>query len=306
MSGKREAFISMEEHTRSQTATSGNASASESVGYSVTGELRLHEFQSRVFRNSRMLRVWLPPGYNDPANDSRHYPVLYLNDGQNLFDPATAYIGVDWQVDKTASRLIREGEIPPLILVGIDNAQKDRPKEYLPYRSLHPPILRPQGKRYPDFLLNEVMSFVYLRYRIARGPENTGLGGSSLGAIVSLYAAIDRPGIFGRLLLESPSLFISNRQLLKLSRGFRQWPERVFIAMGTREADNEDRDRRLVEDVRELEHIVRRAGLREDRLRVKIDEGATHTEKEWAKRFPEALVFLFGAFRPPEGQVERS
>ena len=76
--------------------------------------------------------------------------------------------------------------------------------------------------------------------------------------------------------------------------------------MGTREADNEDRDRRLVEDVRELEHIVRRAGLREDRLRVKIDEGATHTEKEWAKRFPEALVFLFGAFRPPEGQVERS
>ena len=99
MSGKREAFISMEEHTRSQTATSGNASASESVGYSVTGELRLHEFQSRVFRNSRMLRVWLPPGYNDPANDSRHYPVLYLNDGQNLFDPATAYIGVDWQVD---------------------------------------------------------------------------------------------------------------------------------------------------------------------------------------------------------------
>ena len=260
----------------------------------LAGELRLHEFPSRIFRNTRKLRVWLPPGYGAPENQGRHYPVFYLNDGQNLFDPATAYIGVDWQADEAADRLIREGRIPPLIIVGIDNAQKDRPREYLPYRSFHPPIMRPQGKRYPDFLLSEVMPFVYQRYRIARGPENTGLGGSSLGAIISLFTALDRPGIFGRLLLESPSLFISNRQLLKSSRAFRQWPARVFMAMGTREAGTEDRDLEVVEDVRELEHVMRRAGLREDRLRVKIDEGATHNEKEWAKRFPEALAFLFG------------
>jgi predicted alpha/beta superfamily hydrolase len=260
----------------------------------LAGELRLHEFQSRIFRNTRMLRVWVPPGYSAPENQSRHYPVLYLNDGQNLFDPATAYIGVDWQVDDAADRLIRDGKIPPLIIVGIDNAQKDRPKEYLPYRSFHPPVMRPQGKRYPEFLLNEVMSFVHQQYRIARGPENTGLGGSSLGAIISLFTAMDRPGIFGRLLLESPSLFISNRQLLKLSRAFRQWPERIFIGIGTKEAGSEDRDRQTVEDVKQLEHILRRADLREDRLRVVIDEGATHSEQEWAKRFPDALSFLFG------------
>jgi enterochelin esterase-like enzyme len=94
-----------------------------------------------------MLRVWVPPGYSAPENQSRHYPVFYLNDGQNLFDPATAYIGVDWQADEAADRLIRDGKIPPLIIVGIDNAQKDRPKEYLPYRSFHPPVMRPQGKR---------------------------------------------------------------------------------------------------------------------------------------------------------------
>ena len=146
--------------------------------------------------------------------------MFYLNDGQNLFDPATAYIGVDWQADEAADRLIRDGKIPPLIIVGIDNAQKDRPKEYLPYRSFHPPVMRPQGKRYPEFLLNEVMPFVYQHYRIARGPENTGLGGSSLGAIISLFTAMDRPGIFGRLLLESPSLFISNRQLIEIEPGF--------------------------------------------------------------------------------------
>jgi enterochelin esterase-like enzyme len=203
-------------------------------------------------------------------------------------------MGVDWQADEAADRLIREGRIPPLIIVGIDNAQNDRPREYLPYRSFNPPIMRPQGKRYPDFLLNEVMPFVYQRYRIARGPENTGLGGSSLGALISLYTAMDRPGIFGRLLLESPSLFVSNRQSLKSSRTFRQWPARVFMAIGTREAGREDRDRQVVEDVRELERVLQRAGLREDRLLVRIDQGATHNEKEWAKRFPEALTFLFG------------
>lgn len=260
----------------------------------LAGELQLHELQSRIFRNTRTLRVWVPPGYGAPENQSRHYPVFYLNDGQNLFDPATAYIGVDWQADEAADRLIRDGKIPPLIIVGIDNAQKDRPKEYLPYRSFHPPVMRPQGKRYPEFLLNEVMPFVYQHYRIARGPENTGLGGSSLGAMISLFATMDRPGIFGRLLLESPSLFISNRQLLKLSRAFRQWPERVFIGIGTKEAGGEERDRQTVEDVRQLEHILRRGGLKEDRLRVVIDEGATHSEQEWAKRFPDALSFLFG------------
>jgi enterochelin esterase-like enzyme len=277
----------MEETTSSQTS-GGDESAD------LAGELRLHEFQSQIFRNTRMLRVWLPPGYSAPENQGRHYPVFYFNDGQNLFDPATAYIGVDWQADEAADRLIRDGRIPPLIIVGIDNAQKDRPKEYLPYRSFNPPIMRPQGKRYPDFILNEVMPFVYQHYRIARGPDNTGLGGSSLGAIISLYTAMDRPGVFGRLLLESPSLFVSHRRLLKSSRGFGDWPAKVFMAIGTKEAGSDDRDRQVVEDVLALEHVLRRAGLKEDRLLVRIDEGASHNEGEWAKRFPEALTFLFG------------
>jgi predicted alpha/beta superfamily hydrolase len=281
----------MEESTSSETIPAGTAPASSA---SVTGELRLHEFQSRIFRNTRLLRVWLPPGYNQSENGGRHYPVLYLNDGQNLFDPATAYIGTDWQVDEAATRLIEQDKVPPLIVVGIDNAQKDRAKEYLPYRSMHPPVWRPQGKYYPDFLLNEVMPFVVRRYRIAEGPDNTGLGGSSLGAIISLYAIMERPGIFGRLLLESPSLFISNRQLLKSSRTFAQWPARIFVAMGTKEAGNEGHSRQVVEDVLEFKRLLGRAGLGEDRLLVKIDEGATHSEREWAKRFPEALTFLYG------------
>jgi predicted alpha/beta superfamily hydrolase len=182
--------------------------------------------------------------------------------------------------------------------VGIDNAQKDRIKEYLPYPSLHPPILRPRGKRYPDFLLNEIMPFIAKEYRVATGPENTGIGGSSLGAIISLFTAIQCPGVFGRLLLESPSLFISNRRLLNRSRTIRVWPARVFMAIGTRETGNERRDERFVGYVRRLEHILRRAGLQQDRLAVTLDEGAVHSEGEWAKRFPQALEFLYGKSHP--------
>jgi predicted alpha/beta superfamily hydrolase len=264
---------------------------------SATGDLRLHEFRSRVFRNTRFLRVWLPPGYDETENTNRNYPVLYLNDGQNLFEPSTSFTGVDWQVDETADRLIREGVVPPMIIVGIDNAGKDRIREYMPYRSVQPMIMRVQGIRYPDFLMREVMPFVARNYRVATGPENTGLGGSSLGALISLYTATARPGFFGRLLLESPSLWATNRQMIKNSRRVRVWPERIFTAIGTAEAGRKDKDRSAVDDVRELAAILRRAGLDDKRLALTIEEGATHHESAWARRFPSALSFLFGQQR---------
>jgi predicted alpha/beta superfamily hydrolase len=261
---------------------------------SVVGDLRLHEFRSKIFRNTRWLRVWLPPGYEAAESQSIRYPVLYLNDGQNLFERATAFAGVEWQVDETADWLIRSNLIPPMILVGIDNMQKARIREYVPYRSLNPPILRPQGKQYPDFLLDEIMPFVQHQYRVALGPANTGLGGSSLGALISLYTVMTRAGVFGRLLLESPSLFLSYRSLLKETKNFRRWPQRIFLAIGTKEVGRDDRDRAVLADVKRLEQNLRRAGLDDDRLRVEIEEGAVHSEATWARRFPGALRFLFG------------
>jgi len=201
---------------------------------------------------------------------------------------------VEWQVDETAERLIRERLIPPMIVVGIDNAGKDRLREYMPYRSLSPAMLRVQGSRYPNFLIKEVMPFISRTYRIASGPQNTGLGGSSLGALISLYTAASHPGWFGRLLLESPSLWASNRQIIKESRAVKQWPERIFLATGTAEAGREDRDRSMVDDVRELAAIFRRAGLNDRRIKLAVEEGATHHESAWARRFPDALAFLFG------------
>jgi predicted alpha/beta superfamily hydrolase len=259
------------------------------------GDLRLHQFRSRIFRNTRYVRVWLPPGYEDPANAGRRYPVLYLNDGQNLFESSTSFTGVEWQVDETAARLIHEGTIPPMIMVGVDNAGKDRMREYMPHRSLHPVLLRVQGSRYPSFLLKEVMPFLASNYRVADGPENTGLGGSSLGALIALYTTSVWPGVIGRLLLESPALWASNRQIIRQSREVRRWPERIFLATGTNELGRKDRNQSVVDDVRELAAILRRSGLEEDRLRLVIEEGGTHHESAWARRFPEALAFLFGS-----------
>jgi predicted alpha/beta superfamily hydrolase len=259
-----------------------------------TGDLRLHEFRSRIFRNTRFLRVWLPPGYEEPQNQTVRYPVLYLNDGQNLFESSTAFGGLEWQVDESADRLIRDGVVPPLIIIGVDNAGKDRLREYMPHRSMQPMMLRVQGRYYPDFLTKEVMPFAEKNYRIAAGPENTGLGGSSLGALIALHTVVVRPNLIGKLLLESPSLWVSNRQIIRESRKIRIWPERIFLAAGTAEAGDAARSRTVIDDVRQLGAILRRAVLSEKRLRLKIVDGATHSESAWAARFPEALQFLFG------------
>jgi len=261
----------------------------------LNSSLHLHDLRSRVFRNTRSLRVWLPPGY-DEAGATR-YPVLYLNDGQNLFDPATAFAGVPWRAGEAAEQLIAEARIPPLILVGIDNMGRKRIKEYIPYRSFDPPVLAPRGVRYPEFLRQEVMPFVESRYAVAKGPENTGLGGSSLGGLIALYTQLVAPGVFGRLLIESPSLYVAHRKILREAWRFRQWPPRVYLGVGTHETGSATKDERVVDDVRELQRILRAAELNDDRLKVCLEQGAVHNEAAWAKRFPQALEFLYAS--PP-------
>ena len=263
----------------------------------VAGDLRLHELRSAAFGNRRLLRVLLPPGYDDPAQRSRRYPVLYLNDGQNLFDPATAALAAgEWRVDETVVELVRSGEIPPLIVVGIDHAGRRRIGEYVPWEDPQLGLTgrAARGARYPGFLLDEVAPYVNATFRTKRGAENTGLGGSSLGAAIALFTVLARPGAVGRLLLESPSLFIAGGRLLEESGRNRRWPRRVYMGIGTRETGSPERDGSTVRRARQLEQFLRHGGLGEDRLRVVVDGGAAHTEAAWAARLPAALRFLYG------------
>jgi predicted alpha/beta superfamily hydrolase len=256
---------------------------------SVVGDLEIRPFTSKIFHNTRMLRVWLPPTYKSPEHPNDRYPVMYLNDGQDLFDACTSMFSAqEWQADETATELIQTGKVPALIIVGIDNAGKrDRPKEYLPYPddTLRPSVLSVRGKEYPKFLLDEVIPFIDREYRTDSDPAKTGLGGSSYGAGIALYTVMRHPGRFGKLLLESPSLYAHDNFLLHEADRFTRWPDKVFIGVGSISEP--------VGDVHQLQETLRRHGLGTQQLLVVEQAGAAHNEGAWAQRFPRALRFLY-------------
>jgi predicted alpha/beta superfamily hydrolase len=263
----------------------------------VTGDLRMLSLTSHIFGNTRTIRVLVPPGYDAPENATRSYPVLYMLDGQNLFDACLSiYSHHEWEVDETVYRLIREHKIPPMIVVGIDDAGKDRAAEYLPYKDDegNPTMPEPSGKKFPDFLTEEVMPLIDGRYRTLRGHDNTGIGGSSYGGVAALYALLAKPQQFGFGLIESAPLRIGMGQLVRDTVHTEARPNRIFFGFGGKEADNPAANDALIDVVRQVQANFAAIGYDESRLRVEIDPEGHHTEAAWAKRLPDALIFLYG------------
>ncbi len=206
-----------------------------------SGDLHLHTLKSTIFGNERTIRVLLPPGYGDAANHERRYPVLYMLDGQNVFDACLSDVSHhEWGVDETVQQLIAEQKIPPLIVVGVDHAGKDRAREYLPYKDFvgNPEMDEPAGKLFPDFMTREVMPLVDGAYRTLTGRPNTGIGGSSYGGVATLYALLARPNAFGYGLIESPVMWIGMGQLVRDTSPLVALPEKVFVAFGGKEASD--------------------------------------------------------------------
>src|SRR5664279_1330310 len=264
---------------------------------SVLGELQIITINSKVYRNIRNLRVWLPANYFAPVNRNKRYPVLYMQDGQNLFDEATAF-NHEWGFDETVQFLTGSMRIGPMIVVGIDSTPR-RANEYLPYPDANNKELgkfetqNVHGKEYGDFVIGEVMPLIQKKYRVLLGAHNTGLGGSSYGGVVTLYTVLAHPGVFGKALIESPSLLIGNKQLLKDAEKATQFPQRMFLAIGTAEEADEKASAKDAEAVLDLEKILRAKGLGPSRLKVVVEEGAHHDETAWSKRLPDALLFLY-------------
>ncbi len=203
----------------------------------VSGSLRIESLQSATYGDTRTLRVWLPPRYDAAENAETRYPVLYLFDGQTLFDACTAFSGEDeLKVDETLSRLIDNQAIAAMIVVGIDSSTR-RSHEYRPYRDnvADPTAAEPIGRELPAFVANEVMPYVAKRYRVTVDPTKTGIGGTSLGAIAALHVLLNRSDRFGIGLLESPSLPLGNGQMLRDTASLARGPDRVYIGVGTTE-----------------------------------------------------------------------
>jgi predicted alpha/beta superfamily hydrolase len=252
-------------------------------------ELHRHErFRSRFLRNQRDFIVYLPPRYHEQPQC--RFPVLYMHDGQNLFDGSTSFVpGMDWHVGHTADDFILTGAVQPLIIVGIYNIGKSRIHEYTPTKA--PRLGGGRADRYAKFLTEEVMPFIQREYRALPDPRVTGIGGSSLGGLLSLYLGLKHPQIFGRLAALSPSVWWNQRVILRFAAAAPVEPRpRIWLDIGTKEGP------RIVQEVEQFRDILLQKGwqLGKD-LHYQRIEGAEHNEAAWARRVGPFLQFLYPA-----------
>ncbi len=248
----------------------------------------------------RQITVYVPEAYTKAPKD--RFPVLYLHDGQNLFDDSTSFLhGHTWHAHTTADTLIAAGRVQPLILVGIANAGIRRMPEYTP--TPDPNFGGGSGNRYGELLLQEIKPLVDCTWRTLPDRANTGMGGSSLGGLISLYLALTHRDVFSRIAVVSPSIWWDRRSILSLVRkASPEPPLRIWLDMGTAEGA------RHLHDTDQLYGILLDRGWNpEDEVTYqRVPEGA-HNEDAWAARFGDILTFLFPANRPataPESQSD--
>jgi enterochelin esterase-like enzyme len=256
---------------------------------------------SHIFHNTRLLRVWLPPGYDDDTTAGKRYPVIYFGDGVGAF--------FGRRLDSIADALSARHAIPATVLVGIDNGGstnesrnpvRDRADEYLPFpddpASWRPPLRVTHGGLFPAFLETEVRPLIERRFRVFDDPAHVGLAGSSYSGAAALFTVIKRSGHYGMLLLESPSLYVGNRALLRAIGTTPVLPTRVYVGVGTSEGATSEAQRSMIDDSRELIAL-----LTQKRVQVcyLVVPGAEHGELAWRARLPIALTFVLGASACP-------
>jgi predicted alpha/beta superfamily hydrolase len=252
---------------------------------------------SAGLRRSTPILVYVPPTLEVGGPgwaDSRRYPTLYFHDGQNVFDERTSYAG-EWHADETLESLAREGF--EAIAVAVPNAGEGRMDEYNPWRerSTLGRRGRPLGGRgevYLEWLVGGVKALVDRSFPTSRESEATGIIGSSMGGLISLYGLIAQPHVFGMAGVMSPSLVWNDRAAIRLVREGRVPPSRIHLDMGGREG------RRMTNDARSLRDALIGSGMELGRdLRYVEDPDAEHNESAWADRLPDALRFLLSPFR---------
>jgi predicted alpha/beta superfamily hydrolase len=232
----------------------------------------------------RTRRVWiyLPPGY---ASSTDSFPVLYMHDGQNLFDAATSFAG-EWGVDEALDSLRAAGD-PGVIVVGVDNGDARRLDEYSPWRNAR--YGGGEGEAYADFLASTLKPFIDSHYRTRPERENTGVMGSSMGGLISLYAVLRHPEVFGRAGVFSPAFWFAP-EIYALPRAAAGPNARIYMITGEREGDT---PRVYADDHRRMVDTLAAAGFRPDDVYAGLRADGEHAEWFWRREFPAAYRWLF-------------
>ena len=266
-----------------------NPSMLPAAAASLQSRLRKHvQFTSHLLDEKHDFVVYVPPIYD--AEPDRRYPVLFMQDGQNLFDPETSFIkGNYWRMGETADDLIAAGEIEPLIIVGIYNTGAHRINEYTPIEDKR--LGGGQADAYGQMLVEELKPFIDHSYRTLPGAGNCGMGGSSLGGLVSLYLGLRYTWVFGKLAVMSPSVWWHNRAILRTVAQIARKPDlRIWLDVGTREG------KRALPDVRALKRDLIKKGWKRGKDLAYVEApGGEHSEWAWAQRVAAMLKFLFPA-----------
>ena len=247
---------------------------------SITGSVVIHEeFYSPELNNDRTVLVWLPPSYE--TKTGRRYPVLYMHDGQNIFNSQTSFIGAEWEVDETVSELVKTGQMEEIIVVGLYNTD-DRSAEYSPMHN---------GKKYSEFLVKTVKPFIDNAYRTRPGRESTAVMGSSMGGIISFHLVWDYPHIFSRAGCLSPAFLVDNNEIVNRVSSAQFAPDNILIYVDN---GTEGLEKEFQPALDDMKSALKEKGFDKSNLVYQIFSGAVHNETAWAERLHLPLLFFFG------------
>jgi predicted alpha/beta superfamily hydrolase len=232
-------------------------------------------FYMPQFDRSRRIWIYLPPDYETSGKD---YPVLYMHDGQNLFDAATSFAG-EWQVDESLNALIKAGA-PASIVVGIENGGAYRIAEYTPWSN--PNYGGGEGDKYVQFLVETLKPAIDARYRTLPDRENTGIAGSSLGGLISWYAGLKHQEVFGKIGIFSPSFWFSDSSFIYAAENSKRFDTKMYFVAGGKEGSGGQ----VVDDCDSMMLVLQNAGFSENDMTLSVNPDGTHSEWFWRSEFP--------------------
>jgi len=244
-------------------------------------EIVEEEYEIPHLGAKRKISALLPFDY---YNSNKVYPVLYLQDAQNLFNPDAPF--GDWAIDESMAELASKG-FKDIIVIAVDHGEEERIKEYLPY--YHPKIGQGKGKYYIEFMKNKLIPYVNGHYRTLSDYGHTGIGGSSMGGLISLFAGLTEPDVFGKMMIFSPSLWVSN-MIYHNAEMYQPLPHsRIYIYAGGKES------KAHLPNVKRLESILRKKAVNSTffDFEVSVNHQGEHAEVYWRQEFPKAIKWLF-------------